>query len=385
MKSLREIADRVRGRLIGDGNAIISGIASMQEASEGDITFLAHPGFAKYLKECKALAIIVGEEPVFSGSGPRNIIIAENPALAYIEVAEMFERPKRKDAGVNERAYVSPDATISPEASIMPFVYVGGGTVIERGVTVYPHAHIGERVTIGEGTIIYPNVSIYDDVTIGRRVIVHAGAVLGSDGFGYTWDGAKHRKIPQLGSLIIEDDVEVGANTTIDRGSLGKTIIGKGAKIDNLVQIAHNVSIGENSIIVSQVGIAGSCTVGKNVVLAGQVGVRDHVSIGDNVRAGGGTGITKDVAANSTIMGTPHMPHREWLKLQHYLRRLPDLFRRMDLHEKARGNPSSEHGEREGEAGYPLAGGALPQEGATGYPRAGVPVIEKRLDQEEKK
>lgn len=334
MKSLQEIADRVRGRLIGDGNAIISGIASIQEASEGDITFLAHPGFAKYLKDCKALAIIVGEESVTSGSGPRNSIVAENPALAYIEVAEMFERPKHKEAGVNERACVSPDARISPDATICPFVYVGRGTVIERDVTVYPLTHIGENVIVGEGTMIYPNVTIYDGVTIGKRVIIHAGAVLGSDGFGYTWDGTKHRKIPQLGSLVIEDDVEVGANTTIDRGSLGKTIISRGVKIDNLVQIGHNVSIGENSIIVAQVGIAGSSTLGKNVILAGQVGVRDHVIIGDNVRAGGGTGITKDVAGNSTIMGTPHMPHREWLRIQSYIKRLPDLFRRLGEIEK---------------------------------------------------
>jgi UDP-3-O-[3-hydroxymyristoyl] glucosamine N-acyltransferase len=334
MKILQEIADRVRGRLIGDGKAIISGIAGIQEASEGEITFLAHPGLAKYLKDCKALAIIVGEESVTSGSGPRNIIVTENPALAYIEVAEMFERPRHEEPGVSERAFVSPDARISPDATICPFVYVGRGTAIERDVTVNPLTHIGENVIVGEGTTIYPNVTIYDGVSIGKRVIIHAGAVLGSDGFGYTWDGTKHRKIPQLGSLVIEDDVEVGANTTIDRGSLGKTIISRGVKIDNLVQIGHNVSIGENSIIVAQVGIAGSSTLGKNVILAGQAGVRDHVTIGDNVKAGGGTGITKDVAGNSTIMGTPHMPHREWLRIQSYIKRLPDLFRRLGEIEK---------------------------------------------------
>jgi UDP-3-O-[3-hydroxymyristoyl] glucosamine N-acyltransferase len=334
MKSLQEIADRVRGSLLGDGNAIISGIAGIQEANEGEITFLAHPGSAKYVKECKASAIIVGKGFATSDAGPRNMIVADNPALAYIEVAEMFEKPKHKEAGLNECAFVSPDARISPDAAICPFVYVGRGTVIESGVTIYPLTHIGENVTIGEGTIVYPNVSIYDGVGIGKRVIIHSGAVLGSDGFGYTWDGAKHRKIPQLGSLVIEDDVEVGANTTIDRGSLGKTIIRRGVKIDNLVMIGHNVSIGENSIIVALVGIAGSSTLGKNVILAGQVGVRDHVTIGDNVRAGGGTGITKDVAGNSTIMGTPHMPHREWLKLQTYIKRLPDLFHKVSDIEK---------------------------------------------------
>jgi len=165
-------------------------------------------------------------------------------------------------------------------------------------------------------------------------VIVHSGTVIGSDGFAYTWDGSKHVKIPQLGSVEIEDEVEIGSNVTIDRASLEKTIIKKGVKIDNLVQIAHNVTIGENSIIVAQVGIAGSATIGKNVVLAGQAGVRDHVIVGDNVQAGGQTGITKDVPANSLIMGTPHLPFKEWAKLQGYFKMLPQLFAKMKQVEK---------------------------------------------------
>jgi UDP-3-O-[3-hydroxymyristoyl] glucosamine N-acyltransferase len=336
MKRLQEIADRLRGRVIGDGDIIISGIAGIEDAGQGEITFLAHDRVARRLNDCKASAVIVGKEVAAQtsdlGSSAqnmlRNIVIVENPTLAYAEVAEMFDTPKHQKPGISNLACISDDARVSPEAAIMPFVYIGSGSVVERGVTIYPHTYIGENVSIGEETLIYSHVSIYNGVTIGKRVIIHAGSVLGSDGFGYTWDGAKHRKIPQLGSLVVGDDVEIGASATIDRGSLGKTVIGKGVKIDNLVQIAHNVSIGENSIIVAQVGIAGSSTLGKNVILAGQVGVRDHVTIGDNVKAGGGTGITKDVAANSNIMGTPHMPHREWLRLQHYLKRLPDLFRK---------------------------------------------------------
>jgi UDP-3-O-[3-hydroxymyristoyl] glucosamine N-acyltransferase len=337
MKTLQEIADKVRGRVVGDGHIFISNVASIQEAGQGDITFLARDGFAKRLGDCKASAVIVGKELAANQDAQniiRNMIVVYNAALAYAEVADMFDTPKHKEPGISRLACLAEDAQVSSEAAIMPFVYVGGGSIIERGVTVYPFTYIGENVRIGEETLIYSNVSLYSGVTIGKRVIIHAGSVLGSDGFGYTWDGAKHKKIAQLGSLVVEDDVEIGANTTIDRGSLGKTFIGRGAKIDNLVQIAHNVSVGENTIIVAQVGIAGSSSLGRNVILAGQVGVRDHVNIGDNVKAGGGTGITKDVAAGSNIMGTPHMAHREWLRLQHYLKKLPDLFHRTETMEK---------------------------------------------------
>ncbi len=337
MKRLQEIADKVRGSVVGDGQAFISNIASIHEAGPGEITFLARDSLAKRLGDCRASAVIVGKELALDQDllkvirdKIQNVIIVANPALAYAEVAEMFDAPKQREPGISPMTYIAEEAQVSSDAAIMPFVHIGKGSIIERRVTVYPFTYIGENVRIGEGTLIYSNVSLYDGVTIGKRVIVHAGSVLGSDGFGYTWDGSRHRKIAQLGSLVVEDDVEIGANTAIDRGSLGKTFIGRGTKIDNLVQVAHNVSIGENSIIVAQVGIAGSSSLGRNVILAGQAGVRDHVTIGDNVKAGGGSGITKDVPSGSSIMGTPHMPHREWLRLQGYLKRLPDLFRRMD-------------------------------------------------------
>lgn len=334
MRRLSEIADSLGGRLIGDGDAPIANIAGIHEAKEGDITFLLHQSLAKHLKKCRASAIIIDEGTAAEAAGPANRIIVKHPGLAYIEVARIFAKGQPVEPGISPLAHVSPEADISPEACVMPFVYVGKGSVIDRGVVIYPSAYIGNEVTIGEGSTIYPNVSVYDRVTVGKRVIVHAGAVLGSDGFAYIWDGSGHKKIPQIGSLTIEDDVEIGANTAIDRASLGKTVIGKGTKIDNLVQIAHNVSIGENSIIVAQVGVAGSATIGRNVVLAGQAGVRDHATVGNNVRAGGQTGITKDVPDNSDIMGTPHMPIRDWLRLQGYLKRLPELFTKLANIEK---------------------------------------------------
>jgi UDP-3-O-[3-hydroxymyristoyl] glucosamine N-acyltransferase len=332
---LKEIASRIRGRVEGDGEADIKGVAGVKEAREDDIAFLLNRSFEKYVPASRAGAIVAGQaadEKLLAG---RNCVIVENPALSYVEVARLFEPRKRFPKGESNLANISPDAFVSPEAAIFPYVYVDAGAVIEKNAVIHPFCFVGRDARIGEETILYPNVSVYDGTIIGKRVIVHAGSVLGADGFGYVWDGQKHRKIPQLGMLEIGDDVEIGANTCIDRASLDRTAIMQGTKIDNLVQIGHNVIVGEHSIIVSQVGVAGSATLGKNVVLGGKAGVRDHVVIGDNVRAAGGTGITKNVKEGAVISGTPHMAHRDWLRLQGYLKKLPELFERIDALEEA--------------------------------------------------
>jgi UDP-3-O-[3-hydroxymyristoyl] glucosamine N-acyltransferase len=334
MITLKTIAEAVDGRLVGDETLSISGLSGIKDARRGDITLLTQPNFRKYLAECIASAIIVPEDTNIDELQGRNLIVVKNPAHAYVKVASLFSKLKKKEAGVSPLACVADSARISEEASVLPYAHIGKGAVIGRHSTIHPFAYIGEDVVIGEECTIYPHVVLYDGAIIGDRVAIHAGTVIGSDGFAYIWNGKEHLKIPQIGIVEIEDDVEIGANVTIDRASLGKTVIKKGTKIDNLVQIAHNVSIGENSIIVAQVGIAGSATVGKNVVLAGQVGVRDHANIGNNVKAGGGTGVTKDVPDNALISGYPHMPHREWMRLQSYLKRLPKLFERMKSMEK---------------------------------------------------
>jgi UDP-3-O-[3-hydroxymyristoyl] glucosamine N-acyltransferase len=335
MIKLKKIADIVNGRLIGDGNTSITGIAGIKEAKKGDITFLAHVSFHKHLKSTKASAIILGDDIDPQAMEGQNCIFVKNPSIAYAVVAEMFNTRGCKTKGeISQLASIAKSARIAKGVTIAPYVHIEEGVTIEKNVILYPFVYIGENVTIGAETKIYPNTTIYDGVKIGKNVSIHGGTVIGSDGFGYVWDGKKHAKIPQLGTVEIEDDVEIGANVTIDRASLGKTIIQRGAKIDNLVQIAHNVSVGENSIIVAQVGIAGSATIGKNVILAGQTGVRDHVTIGNNVKAGGRTGITKDVPDNMLIMGTPHMPFKEWAKLQGYLNLLPQLFSKIRNMEK---------------------------------------------------
>ena len=334
MISLKEIALLINGRLIGSEDILIFGISGIESAKKGDITFLMDKSYEKYLERCEASGIIVGKDVALEKLRKKNFIVVENPGNAYIKIAELFKKQKIYEPGISSFAFVSESSEISKEASILPFAFIGKGVKIGRGTIIHPFVYLGDNVSIGEDTIIYPGVTVYDNVSIGNRVIIHAGTIIGSDGFGYMWDGTCHKKIPQLGTVVIEDEVEIGANVTIDRASLNKTVIKKGTKIDNLVQIAHNVTIGENSIIVAQVGIAGSSKIGKNVILAGQVGVKDHVVIGDNVRAGGQTGITKDVKSGSIVSGTPHMAHKEWLKQQVLLRKLPELFERIKILEE---------------------------------------------------
>ncbi|HEY3276984.1 MAG TPA: UDP-3-O-(3-hydroxymyristoyl)glucosamine N-acyltransferase [Syntrophorhabdaceae bacterium] len=334
MMTLKEIAENIGGLVKGNGDTAIGRISGINEAEDGDIAVLTNPAFRKNLAKSRASGLIVGEETNLEDLKDRNLILVKNPSRAYLKVAYLFYKPEERVKGIHPSASVSDCASIAEGVSIGAFACIEKGAVLEKDVTVYPFAYIGQGVVVGEDSTIYPHTTLYAGTKIGKKVTVHAGTVIGSDGFAYMWDGQSHAKIPQLGIVEIGDDVEIGANVTIDRASLEKTRIGKGVRIDNLVMIAHNVSIGDNSIIVSQVGIAGSAVIGKNVVLAGQAGVKDHVTIGDNVQAGGGTGITSDVPENSLIMGYPHMPHKEWARLQGYLRRLPKLFKTMKGIEK---------------------------------------------------
>lgn len=334
MITLKEIAKLVGGLLLGEGATPISGISDIKEAKDGEVAVLINRSYRKYLTGSEASAFILGEDTDSSEVRDRNLVLVKNPADAYLKIARHFFRPRETSKGIHPLAAVSDSASVAPGAAVGAYSCIEKGAVLETDVTIHPFVYIGADVTIGEGTTIHPHVTVYDGAVIGRRVTIHAGTVIGGDGFGYMWDGKSHVKIPQLGIVEIGDDVEIGANVTIDRASLGRTRIGKGVRIDNLVQIAHNVSIGDNSIVVAQVGIAGSAVIGRNVVLAGQAGVRDHATVGDNVKAGGQTGIVGDVRENALIMGTPHMDHREWAKLQGYLRRLPRLFETVKRIEK---------------------------------------------------
>jgi UDP-3-O-[3-hydroxymyristoyl] glucosamine N-acyltransferase len=327
-RRLESLARHVGGRVSGDGSVMISGLAGTEGAQEGDITFVSNERFFPLLKETKASAAITSQEIT---DVPIPQLIVPNPRLAVAKILTLFTRRPYVAGGISDQAWVSPSATVSTDATIYPFVAIGDEAEIGPRVTIYPGVSIGPHAAIGEDTVIHPNVTIYPRCILGKRVICHAGTVIGADGFGFVKEGEVNVKIPQVGIVEIEDDVEIGANCCIDRASFGKTVIKKGVKFDNLVQIGHNVQIGEHSIIVAQVGISGSTTVGKNVTLAGQVGLVDHIEIGDNVIAGAKTGITKDVPANQVVLGIPHLPYRRFLKVAAVWSRLPEIKKELDL------------------------------------------------------
>jgi UDP-3-O-[3-hydroxymyristoyl] glucosamine N-acyltransferase len=327
-RSLESLAREVGGQVKGDGSIGISGLAGLEGAREGDITFVSNERFIPLLKKTKASAAIVAQE-IEGVSLP--LLITPNPPLAMAKILTLFTARPYVPGGVSATAWVSPSAKVSEDATVYPFASIGDEAQIGARVTIYPGASIGPQAIIGEDTVIHPQVIIYPHCVLGKRVIVHAGTVIGADGFGFVKDGERNVRIPQVGIVEIEDDVEIGANCCIDRATFGKTLIKKGVKIDNLVQIAHNVQIGEHSIIVAQVGIAGSSKLGKNVTLAGQVGLVDHIEVGDNVMIGAQSGIAKDVPANQIVLGTPHLPRWQFLRVAAVWTKLPELKKEIDL------------------------------------------------------
>ena len=321
-RHLKELAQWVEGTVVGDGEVEISGVASIEEAQAGEITFIASPKYLLNLSETRASAVIVSKEVT---QADKPLLCVTNPYLAFAKILALFSDKPYQSKGIDTNAWVSPTAKLGKELTLYPFVYVGDRCSIGDRVTLYPGVYVGEDATIGEGSTLYPNVSIYPGTMIGKRVILHSGVVVGSDGFGYVKEGKKNVKIPQIGKVEIEDDVEIGANSTVDRATFGKTMIRRGVKIDNLVQVAHNVVIGEDAILCAQVGISGSTKIGSNVTLAGQVGVVDHTEIGDNVMVGAQAGVTHRLLPNQGYVGSPAMPHREFLRVNAVFSKLPEM------------------------------------------------------------
>jgi len=321
-RRLKELAEWVGGKILGDEEVQIHGVASIEEAKEGQITFIANPKYLPRLSETHASAVIVSPEVT---SSERSLLRVKDPYLAFAKILTLFSQKPYQPKGVDPQAWISPTANLGRDVTIYPLVYVGDRCFIGDRVTLFPGVYMGEDCSIGEDSILHANVSVYPGMVLGKRVIVHSGAVIGSDGFGYAKEGKKNLKIPQIGKVQIEDDVEIGSNTSIDRGALGNTVIRQGVKIDNLVQVAHNVVIGEDSIICGQVGISGSAKVGSNVTLAGQVGLVGHIAVGDNVMVGAQSGVASDLPANRAYTGTPAMPHREFLRALSVFPKLPEI------------------------------------------------------------
>jgi UDP-3-O-[3-hydroxymyristoyl] glucosamine N-acyltransferase len=325
---LGEIAKRVGGRLVGDPDLLIRGVAPIHEAGPDDITFVANAKYAKTLAATRAAAVLLEKEA--KGIGPAQLLV-DDPYFAFSQVVSLLHPPRRPSPGIHPQSVIGPGVRLGEEVYIGPFVTLESGAIVGRGAALHHGVFIGEGSTIGEGALIYPNVTVREGVTLGKRVIVHSGTVIGSDGFGFATHAGRHHKIQQVGRVIVEDDVEIGANVAIDRAALGVTRVGRGTKIDNLVQIAHNVVIGEDCLIVAQVGISGSTTLGHHVVLGGQVGLVGHLKIGDGVMVGAQSGIMRDVPAGSVVWGSPAIPHQEALKVQATLPLLPEMRKQLRI------------------------------------------------------
>jgi UDP-3-O-[3-hydroxymyristoyl] glucosamine N-acyltransferase len=334
--TLGRIAELVEGEVDGDSSIPISGVSGIKEAGAGDITFLDNPRYRSFLDSTKASAVIVRP----GGSCPKPSIRIEKPYEAFLKTLHLFRRrtEERYERGVHPTAVVHPSARLGRDVAVCAHVVIEENVTVGDGTTLLPGCCFMAGAEIGRGCLVYPNVTVREECRIGDRVILHAGAVVGSDGFGFLRRGGRPIKVPHIGIVVIEDDVEVGANVTIDRATAGVTRIAAGAKLDNLVHVAHNAMVGENTLIAAQVGISGSTEVGREVVLAGQAGLVGHILIGDGATVGAQAGVTKSVAPGSVVSGYPARPHGIARKIHGFTQRLPHLFRRMQsLEERIEG------------------------------------------------
>ena len=331
-KTLGEIAKFLSGRLIGDSEIIITGVGEAKDAKEGQITLASDRRYLKSALASSAAAVIVSEQ--IEENLTKSVIKVKNPSLAWAKTLGLFAKKREAKPGIHPTAVVEEEVEIGEGAEIGAHSFVGKAAKIGKEAIIYPLVYVGEGVEIGDNSMIHPQVSLREGVIIGKGVIIHSGSVIGSDGFGYVESDGKHIKIPQNGGVIIRDRVEIGANTTIDRATVGATVIGKGTKIDNLVQIAHNVTIGENCLVVAQVGISGSVRIGDGVTLAGQAGVADHLKIGNGAIVAARSVVIKNIDPGQIVSGFPARDHSKEMKVQALKMKLPELFARIKKLEK---------------------------------------------------
>ncbi|MBN3038297.1 MAG: UDP-3-O-(3-hydroxymyristoyl)glucosamine N-acyltransferase [Candidatus Omnitrophica bacterium] len=331
-KTLAELADLLDGEVVGDGSLAIRGVSGIKEAKEGDIAFIANSKYFSLMEKTRASAIITSKDV---HDAPKPIVRTENPSLAFAKVVSMFSpnqvsRPK----GIHPTAVVGENVKLGKNVALQAYCVIEDNASIGDETILYAGVYVGQHARIGKKCIVYPHVSIRERVIIGNRVIIHNGTVVGSDGFGFANVKGAHHKIPQIGTVVVEDDVEIGANVTIDRARFDKTLIGRGTKIDNLVQIAHNVLIGENSIIVAQAGISGSTVIEKNVTLAGQAGLVGHITIGEGAVVAAQAGVTKSIPPRTCVSGYPAKPHNVAKRINAHVQKLPELFKKVTELEK---------------------------------------------------
>jgi len=334
-----QIAGILGGEVEGDENVVVSELAKIEEGTIGSLTFLANPKYEPYLYKTEASITIVDKDLELDRPIKTTLIRVDNAYQAFSKLLEYYNEVKMNKTGIEQPVFISESATYGKDLYLGAFSYIGNNVRIGDNVKIYPNAYIGDNVQIGDNTIIFAGVKLYSETQIGKNCIIHSGVIMGADGFGFSPnEEGKYNKVPQIGNVIIEDHVEVGAGTTIDRATLGSTIIRKGVKLDNQIQIAHNVEIDENTVIAAQTGIAGSAKIGKGCMIGGQVGVAGHIRIGDNVRVQAQTGIGRNVKDNEVLQGSPALTYGDYNKSYVHFKNLPKIVKRIDSIEKNQEN-----------------------------------------------
>lgn len=334
-----QIAGLLNGEVDGNANVEVSKLSKIEEGSEGSLTFLSNPKYTHYIYTTAASVTIVDREFVAENKLSTTLIRVDNAYKAFSQLLEYYNQVKMNKLGVEEPVFVSESAKLGEEIYLGAFSYIGENVIIGKNVKIYPNVYIGDNVEIGTNVVVFAGAKIYSETVIGNNCVIHSGAIVGADGFGFTPnDKGEYTKVPQTGNVIIEDHVDVGAGTTIDRATLGSTLIKRGVKLDNQIQIAHNVEIGENTVIAAQTGIAGSTKIGKNCMIGGQVGIVGHLTIGDNVRIQAQSGIGRNVKDNEVLQGSPALKYGDYNKSYVYFKNLPKIMERFNTLEKNSNN-----------------------------------------------
>ena len=326
----KQISDFVQGRVEGNENATVNTFAKIEEGREGAISFLSNPKYTHFIYETKSSVVLINEDVQLEKPVSATLIRVKNAYESVARLLQLYEQMKPRKTGIDTLAFVSPKATIGKDVYIGAFACIGDGAVIGDGTQIYPHAVIGDGVSIGQKCLIYPNVTIYQGCRLGNGVTIHAGSVIGADGFGFAPNQEGYEKIPQIGIVVIEDNVEIGANTCVDRSTMGQTVIRKGVKLDNLIQVAHNCEIGENTVMSAQVGLAGSTKVGAWCMVGGQAGFSGHIAVADKTFVGAQAGVIKDTKGNGeSLIGSPAMDPKMFFKAKAIYSKLPDMYRQI--------------------------------------------------------
>ena len=331
----KQIAELIQGRIEGDENAVVNTFAKIEEGKKGAISFLSNPKYTHYVYDTESSVVLIDEEVELEKPINATLIRVKNAYECVAKLLQMYDAMKPKKSGIDPLAFISPKAKVGENCYIGAFAYIGDGVEIGDGCQIYPHAVIYDNAKVGNNCIIYPNVSIYHDCRLGNNVTIHSGSVIGADGFGFAPTPDGFDKIPQIGIVTIEDNVEIGANTCIDRSTMGSTYIRKGAKLDNLIQVAHNAEVGQNTVMAAQVGIAGSTKVGNWCMFGGQVGIAGHLNIADGTKVGAQAGITNSIKkAEAPILGSPAIDAKAYMKSYAVFRRLPDIYQQLSALKK---------------------------------------------------